>query len=353
MSRQPDKTDLYGLTRSQLVAWLVERGCSAAHALPIWRAMYGELASAFSGLVELPRAVRVTLEREAELSRPHVARETDADAGRTQKYLLALADGQQIETVLMRCRERVTACVSSQAGCALGCVFCATGQMGFGRDLTAGEIVAQAVHVARELAASGAPEERLRNIVFMGMGEPLVNYDAVLRAVEILGDPGGAAIAGKRLTISTVGIVPGIIRLADEGRRCSLAVSLHAATQAERAALLPIARAWPLDALMDACRYYARKLERRIFFEWTLIAGTNDTPEQAHTLAELLRGIPAQVNLIPLNATDGYDAPASSRDATARFRTILAEHGLPVSIRYRRGIEIGAGCGQLAIAEAT
>jgi 23S rRNA (adenine2503-C2)-methyltransferase len=288
--------------------------------------------------------------------------ETHSNDGFTRKYLLALTDGRRIETVLMRYTGRVTACVSSQAGCAMGCVFCATGQMGFVRHLTAGEIVAQAMHIDATLAATGPDaalaqaadssphgrHERLRNIVLMGMGEPLHNYDAVLRAVDILRDSSGLSLAARRITVSTVGVIPGIIRLADEGRPVNLAVSLHGATQEERAALVPAARKWPLTALMDACRYYIAKQQRRIFYEWTLIEGKNDSPENAHAVGRLLQGQYAQVNLIPLNPTAGYGGVPTGQEAARRFQTILAEYALPSTVRQRRGIDIAAGCGQLA-----
>ncbi len=182
----------------------------------------------------------------------------------------------------------------------------------------------------------------------MGMGEPLLNYDAVMRAIDIFRDASGLAIAGKRITLSTVGVIPGIIRLADERRPCSLAVSLHAATQAERAALVPAANTWPLDELIEACRYYTRTAGRRIFFEWTLIDGQNDTPEQAEALASLVAGMPAHINLIPLNRTAGYDGQPAHSPAAARFQAVLREHGLPATFRQRRGLDIAAGCGQLA-----
>ena len=247
----------------------------------------------------------------------------------------------------------------------MGCVFCATGQMGFTRHLTAGEIVAQTLHVDRVLretsglgpaladAEDDSPHvrhERLRNIVLMGMGEPLHNYDSVMKAIDILRDPNGIALGAKKITLSTVGVVPGIIRLADEGRPIHLAVSLHAASQGERAALVPAAKRWQLEQLMEACRYYVGKLGRRIFFEWTLIAGSNDSAEHAHAVGRLLKGIPAQVNLIPLNPTNGYDGTPSRTEAARLFQTVLAEYGLPSTVRQRRGIDIAAGCGQLAVA---
>jgi 23S rRNA (adenine2503-C2)-methyltransferase len=222
--------------------------------------------------------------------------------------------------------------------------------MGFERHLSAAEIVAQAMHVdaVARSCSKDEPGARLRNIVLMGMGEPLHNYDAVLQAVDILRDSGGLAIGAKQITLSTVGVVPGIVRLAEEGRTVSLAVSLHAATQAERDALVPVARAWPLADLIAACRDYAARLGRHIFFEWTLIDGLNDSPQQAQALARLLADVPAHVNLIPLNPTAEYAGRASRSAAASEFQTILRQHGIPSTVRQRRGIDLAAGCGQLS-----
>lgn len=338
--------DLYKLRRTELSRLISAWGGSEVHARLLWRYLYQEQIECLDSLPELPRKLAARLHAEATLTNLRVVRETPADDGSTRKYLLAFADGAEVETVQMRYqRERVTACLSSQVGCALGCVFCATGQLGFTRDLTADEIVAQALFVARSLRDTN---ERLTNLVVMGMGEPLLNYDAVLAALDILHDPGSLSIGAKQITISTVGVVPGIVRLADEGRRYSLAVSLHAANQAERLALIPTARPWPLDELMSACRYFTEKLQRKIFFEWTLIEGKNDSPDQANELAGLLGGIPAQVNLIPLNPTEGFAGQPGNNLAIAEFQEILRSHGIPNSVRQRRGIEIAAGCGQLA-----
>jgi len=226
----------------------------------------------------------------------------------------------------------------------MGCVFCATGQMGFERHLTPGEIVAQVLYVQRILRQQN---EEVRNIVLMGMGEPLHNYEATMTAVETLMDHKGLAIAPRHITLSTVGVVPGIRRLADEDRPIKLAVSLHAATDAERQALVPPAKRWPLAELMAACRYYIEKRQRRIFFEWTLIAGRNDTAEQAHAVGRLLAGMAAHVNLIPLNPTGGYGGRPSRGTAVLQFQAILNQYGLPSTVRQRRGIDINAGCGQL------
>jgi len=350
------------LTRDELIALVASWQFSPVHAGRVWSYVYLEGATRFADMVEVPARLRARLEDEFALPQPAVAREAHSTDGFTRKYLLTLADGRRIETVLMRFTGRATACVSSQAGCAMGCVFCATGQLGFLRQLTAGEIVAQVRHVDGVLRVHGrggplaradsdsphARHERLRNVVLMGMGEPLHNYAAVMRAIDILRDTGGPAIGAKRITLSTVGVVPGIVRMADEARPIHLAVSLHAATQAERAALVPVAARWPLDALMEACRYYVKKQQRRIFFEWALIAGRNDTPEQARALGCLLHGLRAQVNLIPLNPTSGYDGAPSDLAAARRFQEVLARHGLPSTVRQRRGLDIAAGCGQLA-----
>jgi 23S rRNA (adenine2503-C2)-methyltransferase len=365
---------LLGLTRTELAALAAEWGFARVHAASLWNEVYLQGRRSPAEFVVHDQLSARYLNRvfsELAFDFPGVAKETHSADGFTRKYLLALHDAHRIETVLMRYSGRVTACVSSQVGCAMGCVFCATGQMGYTRHLTAAEIVGQALHVDAVLrettpitAEGRAPaladpshasphhrHERLRNIVFMGMGEPLHNYDAVMQAIDILRDPGGLALAGKKITVSTVGVVPGIRRLTAERRPVHLAVSLHGATQAERAALVPAARKWPLGELMDACREYTSTLGRRIFFEWTLIDGKNDGPDHAHAVGALLKDIPAQVNVIPLNPTFGY-AGGPTRPAGARaFQDVLATYGVPCTLRQRRGIDIAAGCGQLAIAD--
>jgi 23S rRNA (adenine2503-C2)-methyltransferase len=339
--------DLYELTRAELQALVQSWELSGVHAGRLWNYLYYECVDSFDAMAELPARMRSRLAAECTLMVLPVANELHSSDGFTRKYLLTLGDGARIETVLMRFTGRVTACVSSQVGCAMGCVFCATGQMGFKRQLTVGEIVAQALHVQRLLRASG---DRLRNLVLMGMGEPLHNYDAVMKAADILRDSSGLALGARKITLSTVGVIPGIIRMADEARPVHLAVSLHAATAEERAALVPVARRWPLDELMAACRYYVQKLDRRIFFEWALIEGKNDSAEQAHAVGRLLKGMPAQVNLIPLNPTSGYNGAPGRAETAKQFQAILAEYGLPSTVRQRRGIDIAAGCGQLAVA---
>lgn len=357
--------NFYNFTRDELLALAARWGFPAVHAARLWAYVYLEGVEQWSAMSELPARYRAKAESELAFGRHATAAETHSTDGFTRKYLLELGDGRRIETVLMRYTGRVTACISSQAGCAMGCVFCATGQMGFVRHLTAGEIVAQAMHVDAVLrgigpdgaladAASASPHdrhERLRNLVLMGMGEPLHNYDAVMKAIDILRDGNGLALGARKITLSTVGVVPGILRLAEEKRPFHLAVSLHGATQEARAALVPAARKWPLDELMDACRAYIAKQQRRIFYEWTLIEGKNDTPETAHAVGRLLQGQLAQVNLIPLNPTTGYDGQPTGHAAAKQFQQILADYGLPSTVRQRRGIDIAAGCGQLAVAK--
>jgi len=355
--------NLYDLTREQLRVLFVRWGFSGVHVGRLWSYLYLELVDSFDAMLDLPAKVRARLAAESSIGLLPTALETESSDGFTHKYLLALQDGERIETVLMRFTGRVTACISSQVGCAMGCVFCATGQMGYTRHLTPAEIVAQVVHVARTLRPKLLPAQstpigyivpRLRNVVLMGMGEPLHNYEAVMHAIEILRDPNGLALAAERITLSTVGVVPGILRLAREKRKLSLAVSLHAATQAERAALVPAAKKWPLDELMAACRTYSQDTGRRIFYEWTLIEGKNDSVEHARAVGRLLAGLPAQVNLIPLNPTAGYTGHGSRSEAAKKFQRVLAdEFQIPSTVRQRRGIDIAAGCGQLAVAETT
>ncbi len=355
------RLDLYSLTRDELRLLLVRWGFSGVHAATLWRSLYLELADSFELMLELPERVRRQLAAETRIGTLPVVRATDSSDGFTRKYLLALTDDTAIETVLMRFTGRVTACISSQVGCAMGCVFCATGQMGYTRHLTPGEIVAQVVHVAHNLRLKASSEKRhlandslgtrLRNVVLMGMGEPLHNYDAVMHAIDILRDPAGLALGAERVTLSTVGVVPGILRLAHEKRPLHLAVSLHAATQAGRAALIPVADKWPLSELMAACRTYSEITGRRIFYEWTLIDGKNDSLDDARAVGHLLRGLPAQVNLIPLNLTTGYEGTPTHMAAAKNFQRILAEEfALPSTVRQRRGLDIAAGCGQLATA---
>ncbi len=336
--------NLTDLSLPELTALLADWGQPAFRARQVWEWLYRHFAADADEMTNLPAALRQRLAAETTLSIGEVVVRQDSRDGQTSKVLFRLPDGQFIETVLMGYEKRRTLCISTQAGCAMGCVFCATGQMGFMRHLSVGEIVGQVIYFARELAARG---ELVTNIVMMGMGEPLHNYDNTLAAVDRLTDPAGLNLGARKITISTVGLVPAIRRYADEQRQTPLAISLHAADDDERGRLLPINRRWPIAELMDACRYYVEKTGRRLTFEWALIAGENDTEEQAHKLGQLLRGMLAHVNLIPLNPTAGYGGAPSSPERVARFQRVLEEYGIGSTVRVRRGIDIQAGCGQL------
>ncbi|MBK8092122.1 MAG: 23S rRNA (adenine(2503)-C(2))-methyltransferase RlmN [Verrucomicrobiaceae bacterium] len=340
---------LHDLTHAQLAAVIAEAGLAAVHGKALWNTLHFRSMAEPLQRADLSPPLRRWLERvlgenEWSLDVLPIASDIPSSDGLTRKALLRLTDGQEIETVIMGYQGRHTACISTQAGCAMGCVFCATGQMGFVRHLRPGEIVAQVHHARRVLAGTG---QKLRNLVFMGMGEPLHNYDAVMTALDIITHTSGINLGPSKVSISTVGVVPGILRLAEENRPYNLAVSLHAATDEERSAIVPANTKWPLPVLMDVCRFYNAKTGRRIFFAWTLIQGVNDTPDHAHRVAELLRGLDAHVNLIPLNETAGYSGTESPDSAADAFHRILQEAGYPCTIRQRRGIDVAAGCGQL------
>lgn len=340
---------LHDLDFSMVEEVLAAAGVNRQHAKSLWRALYREGVTGLQDCSFLPPLRRwvdghVGEGREFFLDLPQVASEIRSDDGKTRKFLLRLEDGQTVETVLMGYDGRHTVCVSTQVGCAMGCVFCATGQMGFVRHLRPGEILAQVLH-ARRVLAETHPGRRLRNMVLMGMGEPLHNIDAVLHALNIVSDVRGIGIGPSKIAISTVGVVPGIQRLAAENSPYRLAVSLHGSTEEERSSLVPASRKWSLDALISACRAYGQATGRRIFFEWTLIEGKNDSEATAKRLAVLLEGMDAHVNLIPLNPTGGYDGHSSQ--AGHRFQRVLREAGFPCTFRQRRGIDVAAGCGML------
>ena len=334
--------NLYTLSKDALIALLTGWGEPKFRAEQLHGWLYDRRVNDFDAMTNLPKALREKLAAETTLGELEIAAEQRSNDG-TMKRLYRLDDKQLIEAVLMPYDDdRRTACISTQAGCAMGCVFCATGQMGFARQLSAAEIFEQALHFAQDLEAEG---ERLSNVVLMGMGEPFHNYDESLAAVHRLMDDLG--IGARHITVSTVGMVPQIRRFADEGLQVRLAISLHAATDEERSALLPVNRRWSLHELMDACREYIHKTGRRVTFEWALINGQTDTPEQAHALGQLLGGMLCHVNAIPLNPTEGYAGGPSAVAATDEFQRILESYGVSMTVRVRRGIDIDAGCGQL------
>ena len=342
---------LHDLTFSTLENALAASGVNRVHARVFWRALYREMAECLDNRVDFSPPLRRWVEENAGnggyffLEAPELLEEWKSGDGQTRKFLLRLRDGETVETVIMGYPGRATLCVSTQAGCAMGCTFCATGQRGFARHLRPGEIVAQVLHCQRILRTEGRPAPR--NLVLMGMGEPLHNYDAVMAALEIITERGGINIGPSHVSVSTVGVIPGILRMARENRPYHLAVSLHAATDAERQALIPASRRWPLEELLAACRTYVQTTGRRIFFGWTLIDQVNDTPAHAEQLASLLAGIDAHVNLILLNPIDEYCNAPSSHAAAQLFKTVLQAAGIPCTLRQRRGLDVSAGCGQL------
>jgi 23S rRNA (adenine2503-C2)-methyltransferase len=331
---------LYDATRADLGALL--QGQPRYRVDQVWAGLYDQLAEP-GEITALPKALRHELEAVLPPALDVLSEQT-ADGGETVKWLWALPDGVTIETVLMHYAERSTVCISSQAGCAMGCGFCATGQAGFDRQLSVGEIVEQVVRASRRARADG---RRLSNVVFMGMGEPLANYDATWGAVERLHADLG--LSARHLTVSTVGIVPGIRRLATEALPVNLAVSLHAADDELRDELVPINRRYPLSTLMDACSGYLLAKGRRLSFEWALIDGVNDRDRDASLLVERSRSLPlpAHVNLIPLNPTPGYPVRGTPASRVREFRDLLREGGVNATIRRTRGTDIDAACGQL------
>ena len=309
----------------------------------IWQGLYQNLATP-SEMTNLPKALRVRLTERLVPALDVVVRRV-SDGGETVKYLWELHDGKRIETVLMLYPDRVTVCVSSQVGCAMGCGFCATGQAGFARHLTVGEIVEQVAAAAREARAM---QRRLGNVVFMGMGEPLANEGAVWDSVERMHADLG--LSARKLTISTVGLVPGIRRLTERPLPVNLAVSLHAANDRLRDELVPINKRYPIDELMEACADYLAVKGRRLSFEWAMIDGVNDRSTDAAELAKLCRRfrLPAHVNLIPLNPTPGYPTVGSPLKRVHDFRETLESFGVNATVRRNRGTDIDAACGQLA-----
>ena len=335
---------LLDLSHDALRAFLVALGEPPYRAQQIWQAVYRDRVPSYDAMTTLPGRLRAELAERLPFALPVVEATQVSIDGRTTKTLLRLADGEAVEVVAMRYAERRTACVSTQVGCAMGCTICATGRSGFVRDLSAGEIVAQVLHVAASVSAEG---ERLSHVVYMGMGEPFANYDASLGSIRILNDPRGLGLGARSFTVSTVGIVPGIERFADEGLQVNLAVSLHAADDELRDRLLPVNETYAIDRLLAACRAYVEKTRRRITFEVALIDGVNDSPSHAERLAGRLRGLRCHINLIPFNPVPGCAWGRSPEERVSRFASVLEEGGIPVTVRVRRGVEIQAGCGQL------
>jgi 23S rRNA (adenine2503-C2)-methyltransferase len=328
-----------------LTALFQSWGEPAFRAKQVWVGLYKQFWNSPNEFTNLPLPLRTKLAEELRWEALAPTLKLDSTDGQTRKTLFRLDDGKHIEAVLMKYDQRRTLCISTQVGCAMGCTFCATGQMGFGRHLSSGEIVAQVHYYARLLHEQG---DHVTNVVLMGMGEPFHNYDNTMAAIDRLNDADGYNFGARRFTISTVGLVPLIRRFAQEKRQVNLAVSLHAAADELRGSMMPVNKRYPIEELLQACRDYVAATGRRITFEWALIDGVNDTPEQAALLATRLKGLLCHVNAIPLNPTTGYAGKPTSREHAAAFKKILEQRGIPCTIRMRRGIDIQAGCGQLA-----
>lgn len=359
-SRVPRPISVLGLTRAELEQLAVQHGEPAFRGRQIFRWLHRELVTDFAAMTDLPARFRQRLAETVAIERLTPIREALSRDGFTRKVLFETVPGagpaDGVETVLMQydptdvSRPRQTVCVSSQVGCAIGCPFCATGLMGFRRNLDAADIVEQIRFFARQVRHRGdatSRQNRITNVVFMGMGEPFANYDAVWRAVEILNDPTGFGLGSRHMTISTSGVVPGILRLSRERLQVGLAISLHAPDDALRDQLVPINRRWPLGALLEACHTYVEATRRRITFEYALIDGVNDAPSQASDLARLLSGLLCHVNLIPLNPTDQPRYRRSRPERIRAFQARLRDAGIPATVRQERGVDINAACGQL------
>ena len=343
--QQGNQLFLFDLNLKTLEDLLVSWGQPVYRARQLWHAVYVDLIKSFDEVTTFPKALRDRLSESLSFSHLHEIDQLASTDGETVKTLFELPDSRMIEAVLMHYDVRDTLCISSQSGCAMNCAFCATGQMGFGRNLTSGEIVEQVIHFARLLKTMG---KRVTNVVVMGMGEPFHNYDAVMSAIDRLNDAGGMNLGARRFTISTVGLVPGIQRFAAENRQVNLAVSLHAANDALRSSMMPVDRKYPIHDLIEAVREYTELTGRRITFEWALIQGVNDREQDALELAELLKGMLCHVNVIPLNPTRNFEGKATTRERALAFKAVLESRGIPCTVRLRRGIDIQAGCGQLA-----
>ena len=353
-TRDP-RPGLSGLTPGELEAWLVARGQPAYRAKQIGDGIWRTGAWSLEEVLTLPSALRSELTAAFRFDTVADTERRLSDEGLTEKGLHRLSDGALVESVLMHYpargaqRERHTLCISSQAGCAVGCPFCATGELGFTRDLETAEIVDQVRHAARRLAADG---RRVTNVVFMGMGEPLLNLDRVLAAVDALNDRKRFGLGARHITVSTSGVVPGIRRLTALGPQFTLAISLHAARDPLRDVLVPLNRRWPVAEVVAAARDHAAVTGRRITYEATMIGGINDTDADARAMAELLRGDHAHVNLIPMNPVAHTPWTASPDPVIERFAATLRAAGVTATIRRNRGQEIGAACGQLAAERA-
>ncbi|HXT72192.1 MAG TPA: 23S rRNA (adenine(2503)-C(2))-methyltransferase RlmN [Vicinamibacterales bacterium] len=336
--------DLAELEREEIENAFEALGVPRYHGTQVFRWIYARGVTDFAKMTDLSQSLRHTLAQKFTIGTPGIeARQTSSDG--TTKFLTRLKDGREIESVYIPDTPAQTFCISTQVGCAMNCAFCLTGKMGLVRNLSAGEIAAQVRLLAQGTELAG----RAFNIVLMGMGEPLHNYDATMKALRILADKSGIALPPKRVTLSTVGVLPGLEKLAQEPLMPNLAVSLHATTTEQRDRLVPVNRKYTLEDLIDACKRFPLAKRRRITFEYVLLAGENDTPEDARRLVRLLAAIKAKVNLLPLNEAPGIPFQRPSDARVNAFAKILADSDVVVSVRKSRGRDIRAACGQLIV----
>ena len=345
----PNASSLLDLERAQLRSMLGEWGEPTYRAEQIWGWLYKRFEPDVQGMANLPAGLRGRLAQHMRVTPLSLVTGLTSRDHQTEKCLFELPDGARIESVLMHYERRHTVCVSTQVGCAVRCPFCATGQGGFVRDMSVGEIVAQVMHFAHAVSKRN---QHISNVVFMGMGEPLLNYDATLSAVRRLNDARGFGLRARAMTISTVGVVPGIRRLSQEREQIGLAISLHAPHNELRDRLVPMNRRYPLEVLIEACQLYVAATGRRITFEYALMDGINDDIETARQLAHLIGSLLAQVNLIRLNPTPASEYQPSPAGRVRAFQDELKSRGVEATVRLRRGLEINAGCGQLRSAHA-
>jgi 23S rRNA (adenine2503-C2)-methyltransferase len=334
------KALLHDLSRAELEAACREAGAPAYRAGQAWQWLYKQRVRDWDSMANLPKALRERLSDAYDVCGTRTVA-VEGEAGATRKLVLEMRDGQRVECVLIPAEDRYTLCVSTQVGCKFGCAFCASGQDGFMRDLTAGEIVIQFLEAARHVDAP------ITHIVFMGMGEPFDNYDNVIKAIRIFNDDDGLNIGARRMTISTCGVIDGIKRLQGEGIQVELSVSLHSVDPDLRTELIPVNQRYPVDELLDACRAYARKTRRIITFEYTLIDGVNDGLDDATRLAASLADLPCRVNVIPLSPVAEYEGKTPSGNRVHRFAQMLNQAGVHCTIRKSKGSKVQAACGQL------
>ena len=341
MTMKAEKQDLRGMTVSELEELCVGLGEQKYRAKQMYSWIYGKRVQCIEEMGNLSGALRARLNEEADIGVLRVLAHQVSEQDGAEKYLFELEDGNAVESVLMRYNYGNSVCVSTQAGCRMGCVFCASGLNGLVRDLTAGEIVSQILDIMRNSSV------KVNHVVFMGTGEPFDNYENVAKAIHILTEPLGLGMSARNITVSTCGLVPGIKTFADDFDQVNLAISLHASNDQRRKEIMPVAKSYSLDELIKACDYYTDKTKRRVTFEYALIAGENDSDRDMKELADLLRGHLAHVNLIPLNEVTETGLKSAGRKRAREFRSYLEDHGVPASVRRELGSDIDGACGQL------